>query len=73
MTDNATLQRLGRLEGYLQQDPDNLNLLADAFDAAMEAGAFERAEPHLRHAQSLAPATVAWRMREAHWLMAQRR
>ncbi|MBX3625340.1 MAG: tetratricopeptide repeat protein [Rhizobacter sp.] len=73
MTDNATLQRLDRLEGYLQQDPDNLSLLADTFDAALEAGEYARAEPHLRHAQRLSPASVAWATREAHWLMAQRR
>jgi tetratricopeptide (TPR) repeat protein len=73
MTDHATLQRLDRLEGYLRQDPDNLNLLADTFDAALQAGEFARAEPHLRQGRALAPATIAWSMREVHWLLAQHR
>ena len=73
MTDNAALQRLDRLEGYLRQDPDNLSLLADVFDVALQGGLFARAEPHLRHAQALGAAPLAWGMREAHWLLAQHR
>lgn len=73
MNSTATLQRLDRLESYLQQDPDNLSLLADTFDCALEAGELRRAAPHLQHARRIDPTATAWRVREAHWLIAQRR
>lgn len=74
MTAHPALQRLDRLEGYLRQDPDNLALLADTFDAALQAGEFARAEAPLRHARKLPHAPVlAWASREAHWLLGQRR
>lgn len=74
MTASTALQRLDRLEGYLLQDPDNLSLLADTFDTALQAGDLARAESHLRHARQLAHAPFTkWAMREAHWLLAQHR
>lgn len=73
MTSSAALQRLDQLESYLQQDPDNLSLLADTFDCALEAGELTRATPHLQHARRIDPTAPAWRMREAHWLIAQQR
>lgn len=67
------LERLERLEAFLRDDPQNDVLLADAFETALQAGAFERAEFHLRHAQALQGVSAAWGLREAHWLMAQGR
>jgi tetratricopeptide (TPR) repeat protein len=67
------LDRLDRLEAYLRDDPQNLVLLADAFETALRAGAIERAEFHLRHGQALKQEAEAWAAREAHWLLAQHR
>ncbi len=71
MTHPAANQRLDTLEGYLRHDPNNTALLADAFDAALQAGEWARAEFHLRHAQALGADALAWRWREAHWRLAQ--
>lgn len=65
--------RLDRLENYLRDDPANPLLLEDAFSEALRIGEFDRAEFHLRHAQSLAIEPSSWGLREAHWLIAQRR
>ena len=67
------LTRLTQLEGYLREDPGNLLLLADVFDAAMQAGQFKAAQSHLLEGQALAGEDPAWRWREAHWLIAQNR
>jgi tetratricopeptide (TPR) repeat protein len=72
-TPSSDTARLDRLEAYLQHDPQNLVLLGDAFDTALRAGLFDRAVFHLRHAQALGADPRAWTLREAHWLMAQRR
>ncbi len=69
---HPSLQRLARLEGFLQQDPDNAELRAEAFDAALQAGQWDSAQVHLK--QGLASQSPwPWRLREAHWLMAQHR
>jgi len=73
MSEPDVLKRLDRLEGYLQQDPGNPQLLADTFDAALRAAAWDRAEFHLRHAQVLGHDRPAWTLREAHWLLGQHR
>lgn len=67
------LQRLELLEGYLQADPQNTALLAEAFDTALRAGAHERAGFHLRHARALQADAPSWSLREAHWLLAAHR
>ncbi len=73
------LARLDRLEGYLREDASNPLLLAEAFDAALAAGALDRAGFHLQHGLALVAQglhdidPVAWRGREAHWLMASGR
>lgn len=69
----ALLQRLERLEGYLQADPSNTVLLAEAFETALRAGAHERAGFHLRHAQALQADAPLWALREAHWHLAAHR
>jgi hypothetical protein len=72
-TPAGPLDRLDRLETYLRDDPQNLVLLADAFETALRAGAIERAEFHLRHGLALKQEPEAWAAREAHWLLAQHR
>jgi Tfp pilus assembly protein PilF len=67
------LDRLDRLEAYLRDDPQNIVLLADAFETALRGGAVDRAEFHLRHGQALKQDADAWALREAHWLLAQHR
>jgi tetratricopeptide (TPR) repeat protein len=54
-TPAATSGRLATLERYLEVDPDNATLLADAIDSALAEGALERAELHLTHALALTP------------------
>jgi Flp pilus assembly protein TadD len=71
MTHADAIQRLDTLEGYLRHDPNNAPLLADAFDVALQAGEWARAEFHLRHAQALGADALAWGWREAHWHLAQ--
>lgn len=73
MTDQPPTQRLDRLETYLRQDPENLSLLGDTFEAALQAGEWARAEFHLRHAKALGAEPRRWQLREAHWLIAQHR
>jgi Tfp pilus assembly protein PilF len=72
-TPPGALARLDRLEGYLRDDPQNVVLLADAFETALRAGAFDRAEFHLRHGLALKQDAEAWTFRESHWLLAQHR
>lgn len=67
------LDRLDRLERFLQEDPQNETLLADAFETGLAAGAFDRAAFHLNHAHALGYRGPAWPLREAQWLLAQRR
>lgn len=75
MTSAPTKQRLDRLESYLRQDPNNPQLLSDAFEAALDLGELARAELLLQHAWTLgdmAPPQV-WGLREAHLRLAQHR
>ncbi|SEK92771.1 TPR repeat-containing protein [Roseateles sp. YR242] len=71
---NSTLQRLDQLEGFLRDDPHNAALLTDAFEVALQAGAWARAETHLRQGLTVSAAVPwPWRLRESQWLMAQGR
>lgn len=70
---NTALQRLDRLDAFLREDPDNPALRSDAFDTAMQAGEWTRAEPHLRHGIAHGADPWSWRLKEGHWLIAQRR
>lgn len=69
---SAAQARLDRLERYLQQDPGNAVLLADAFETALRCSQWARAEFHLRHGQALRPADLAWALREGDFWLAQR-
>lgn len=73
MTNPTATQRLDRLEGYLQQDPENLALVGESFDAALQAGEWLRAETHLRKAQALTGHAPGWTLKEGQWLLAQHR
>jgi len=75
MTDPTQTQRLDELEIALRDAPNNLTLLGDAFDAALQAGELERAEKHLLQSAQLQghDALRRWQLREAHWLIAKQR
>lgn len=57
--------RLTRLLGYLQADPDNLALLRDAADQALQDGCWEKAGVLVEAALALAPDDAASRYRMA--------
>jgi tetratricopeptide (TPR) repeat protein len=69
----AARQRLERLEAFLQQDAGNGPLRADAFQLALQCGDWDRARVHLARGREDHPGDDAWRLREADWLIAQRR
>lgn len=50
-----SLSRFARLSGYLDQDPGNLSLLADAADAAFEEGALNEAAALIARHRDAAP------------------
>ena len=58
------LERLVRLEGYLQSDPANVSLLADAFDTAMHVGLYDVARRFVERAERLVDELPEQR---AHW------
>jgi Flp pilus assembly protein TadD len=63
--------RLRRLEGYLQEDPSNLQLLADACDAALACGEHARAQAHAERGEQLDP-SPEWTLRRAQACIARR-
>ncbi len=67
----ARLARLNQLEDYLRQDPDNMPLLVDTFEAALRCAEWGRAAVHLRHGQELAPDDSGWTLREGDFWLAQ--
>lgn len=68
---SATI-RLQRLESYLQQDPANPALLADACDAAVTAGQHDRALAHIATAERLGLDPAEWTFRRARVRIAQK-
>jgi tetratricopeptide (TPR) repeat protein len=50
-----------------------IRLLGEAFELALSAAAWDRAEFHLRHALALGIERSDWLLREGQWLIAQRR
>jgi tetratricopeptide (TPR) repeat protein len=63
---------LDRLQEYLKADPDNWNLRAELFDAALAAGEPEIARAQVEHALKAQPDDAAWKHREATLLLATR-
>jgi tetratricopeptide (TPR) repeat protein len=57
--------RLGRLLGYLQQDPDNLALLHDASDLALQEGCWDQASGLVARLLALNPQDPVSRYRKA--------
>lgn len=57
--------RLARLLGFLEQDPQNLMLLRDAADEAMNGGEWQQAGELVRQALTLAPHDASSRYRMA--------
>ncbi|HEX7888955.1 MAG TPA: hypothetical protein VF522_06295 [Ramlibacter sp.] len=64
--------RLGRLQRYLQDDPHNGLLLADAFDEALSSGAWDSAAQLARLAEEEHLAQPAWQFRRARLCIALR-
>lgn len=52
---NDSRQKLSRLKGYLERDPGNLNLIADACAVALDAGAPDEALELLDRYEAIAP------------------
>ncbi|RYY95984.1 MAG: hypothetical protein EOO24_21905, partial [Comamonadaceae bacterium] len=66
-------QRAERLAAYLDEDPANPLLLADACDAAMAAGFHAAADGYIRTAEALGLAPAEWTFRRARLCIVQRR
>lgn len=62
--------RLRRLQVYLQGDPHNEYLLADAFDAALDCGQLAMAEQYAVQADLIKPGDPFWTLRRAHLYIA---
>lgn len=63
--------RLSQLQGFLRQDPANIALRADVFDAALAAGDFGEAGYQVAQALHADPADAGWLQRESLLLLAQ--
>ena len=63
---------VARLREYLLRDPENWNLRADLFDAALAAGELETARAEVERALAARPADAAWRNRQSMLLLATR-
>ncbi|MGE4240204.1 tetratricopeptide repeat protein [Ramlibacter sp.] len=75
MTDrrvHEALRRLARLESFLEADPDNPTLRAEAFRLAVSCGEWQRAQSHLADAQRKSPGDPAWALREVDLLLARK-
>jgi len=72
--ETAALQaRLGRLEGYLRDDANNLGLLDECVDVAFRLGRFEDARARAEQGISLAPEDPRFQFRLANVAIAERR
>ncbi|NML42935.1 tetratricopeptide repeat protein [Ramlibacter sp. G-1-2-2] len=69
---HSSAARLGQLQAWLAEDPDNPALLADACDSAIAAGAHEEAQAHLATASRLRLDPAAWSFRQARLCIARR-
>lgn len=70
MNDTTPSSAVSRLQEYLKANPENWNLRAELFDAALAAGATDVARAQLEYAQQARPEDAAWRHREATLLLA---
>lgn len=70
-TSSPAAHRLARLENFLRQDPANPSLLAEACEAAIEAGEHGKAMEHVQAAERLALDPKAWTFRRASLCIAQ--
>ncbi len=74
ISESAALQaRLGRIEGYLQQDADNLGLLDECVGLALRLGKLQYARKRAERALSLAPGDARFLFRLASVCIAERR
>lgn len=69
---NEPSVRLARLKAYVQQDPINVRLLAEASEAALACGQPEQAESWLAAAEGLEPGSAEWPFRRAQLCIARR-
>jgi Flp pilus assembly protein TadD len=73
-SETANLQaRLGRLEGYLREDRDNLGLLDECGELAFRLGKLQEARTRAERALSLAPGDPRFLFRLADVCIAERR
>jgi tetratricopeptide (TPR) repeat protein len=68
----APADRLQRLSAYLEQDPSNAALLAEACDTAIGCSQHERAEAFIATAERLGLDAAQWMFRRARIAMARR-
>ncbi|MET3448211.1 tetratricopeptide repeat protein [Ralstonia sp. 1138] len=68
----AVAQRLANLQTYLKADPENAQLRADIFDAALEAGDFELAQQQLEAVLDKGRAQASWLHRQAVLFLARK-
>jgi len=74
ISESAVLQaRLGRIEGYLLQDADNLGLLDECVDLAFRLGKLQYARKRAERALALAPGDARFLFRLASVCIAERR
>lgn len=67
------MQRLQRLQTFLQQDPENERLRTDLFDTALAAGEFALAEEQVQQELQKQQESADWRFRLANLRIAQKR
>ncbi|MGD7289233.1 hypothetical protein ACQCQZ_26065, partial [Ralstonia pseudosolanacearum] len=65
-------QRLASLQSYLEADPENVQLRADIFDAALEAGDLALAEQQVSVVLQKAPDAKPWLHRQAVLCLARK-
>ncbi|MEJ8837145.1 tetratricopeptide repeat protein [Ramlibacter sp. AN1133] len=69
---SSAAERLQRLVAYLEQDPANATLLAEACDAAIACGRHEQAEAFICEAERLQLDAAQWMFRRARIAIARR-
>jgi tetratricopeptide (TPR) repeat protein len=71
MNSSETIKHTQRLQSFLSQDPDNLNLLADLADAALDEGKFALAHETVERALLVEPGNPFFRLRLSSIAMAE--